>query len=171
MRKFAALHMAEHTNMYELHSHVCDSKTRSTPNFHKNLELIVVLDGTCHLTVENSSYVMKTGEAAFVMPYQIHNFSVDKDSHIRCTVFHESLVNSMHGVVMSMCPIVSVFTPSKPTYDYFCCQISGLFGENSGELKTIEPESKRLKFKGLLYALRSSAKRLGEHRRRHGYFR
>ena len=155
MKKYMAHHMAEYTNVYELYSHVCDSHTRSTPNFHKSLELIVVLDGTCKLLVSDRSYMMSKGDAAFVMPYQIHSFSVEGKGHIRCTTFNDSLVNSMRDIIMSMRPDTAVFTPSKSTYDYFCCQIYELFGKNSGELERIDPLTTRLKFKGLLYALES----------------
>ena len=141
--------------MYELHSHVCNMNTRSTPNFHRNLELLVVLDGTCKLFVSNSSYEMKAGEAAFVMPFQIHHFIVGDNSHIICTTFHESLINSMHEIIVGARPNTPVFTPSKSTYDYFCYQNHELFGKNSGEIRSIEPEAKRLKVKGLLYSLES----------------
>ena len=155
MRNNMVHHLSEYTNMYELHAHVCDAHTRSTPNFHKNLELIVVLDGECSLWVSDRSYTMRAGEAAFVMPYQIHHFSVVGDGHIICTTFHESLINSMRNTIVGARPDNPVFIPSKPTYDYFCCQMQGLFGENSGVVKLIEPESKRLMVKGLLYALES----------------
>ena len=155
MKNSMARHLSEHTNMYELHSHICDMNTRSTPNFHRNLELIVVLDGTCRLFVSNSSYDMRAGEAAFIMPFQIHHFVVGEGSRIICTTFHESLINSMHGIVVGSRPRTPVFTPSKPTYDYFCCQNYALFGTNSGEIKVIEPQAKRLKVKGLLYSLES----------------
>ena len=155
MKKSMVQHLSEHTNMYELHSHICDMNTRSTPNFHRNLELLVVLDGTCRLFVSNNSYEMKAGEAAFIMPFQIHHFIVGEDSHIICTTFHESLINSIHGIISGARPDTPIFTPSKPTYDYFCCQNRELFGKNSGEIKVIEPETKRLKVKGLLYSMQS----------------
>ena len=155
MRNNMVHHLSQYTNMYELHAHVCDAHTRSTPNFHKNLELIVVLDGECRVCVADSSYTVKAGEAAFVMPYQIHHFSVSESGHIICTTFHESLINSMRNMIVGARPDNPVFTPSKPTYDYFCCQMRELFGKNSGELKVVEPESKRLKVKGLLYTLES----------------
>ena len=153
MKKNMVQHLSQHTNMYELHAHICDVRTRSTPNFHKNLELIVVLDGTCRLFVSEGSHVIKEGQAAIVMPYQIHHFAVDEDSHIICTTFHESLINSMREIIVGARPDTPVFTPTKATYDYFCCQIQELFGKNSGEIKTITPETKRLKVKGLLYSL------------------
>ena len=155
MKRNMVHHLSEYTNMYELHSHVCDMHTRSTPNFHKNLEMIVVLDGTCRLYVSSDSYVMKEGEAAFVMPYQIHHFAIEENSHIICTTFHEALINSMHEIIVGARPNTPVFKPSKSTYDYFCCQNYELFGKNSGEIKRIEPDTKRLKVKGLLYTMES----------------
>ena len=153
MRNNMVHHLSQHTNMCELHAHVCDARTLSTPNFHKNLELIVVLDGECRLFVSDRSYTVKAGKAAFVMPYQIHHFSVSESGRIICTTFHESLINSMHKTIVGARPDNPVFTPSKSSYDYFCCQMREIFGKNSGEIKVIEPESTRLKVKGLLYSL------------------
>lgn len=150
-----AHHLAEHTYVYEFHTHICDAHTKSTPNFHKNLELLVVMDGSCTLTVSDRVYIITEGEAAFIMPYQIHHFVVSDGGHISCTTFHESLVNTLYETIKENKPVTPVFVPTKPTYDYFLGQICTLFGKNSGEQRLISPHAKRLKVKGLLYSLES----------------
>ena len=153
MSKQMARHFTGHTNVFELHTLTCSSHTRSTPNFHKNLELIVVYKGECRLFVADVEYLLTEGQAAFIMPYQIHHFEVVGDGLINCTTLHESLISSAHKIVTCGRPDTPVFTPSKSTYDYFCCQIIELFGNNSREQKSIDNESKRMKVKGLLYSM------------------
>ena len=153
MSKQMARHFTGHTNTYELHTLTCSSHTKSIPNFHKNLELIVVYEGECRLFVGEGEYLLSAGQAAFIMPYQIHHFEVVDDGRINCTTLHESLISSAHKFITMGRPGTPVFNPSKATYDYFCYQIVELFGTNSGEQKSIASESKRMKVKGLLYSM------------------
>ena len=155
MKNSLAHHLSEHTYIYEFHTHVCNVRTKSTPNFHKNLELIVVLKGKCALTVSDKMYNISEGEAALIMPYEVHNFKVSEGGYISCTTFNESLVNTLYKTIKEHRPETPVFTPSRSTFAYFAEQMYEIFGNNSGELKLITPPSKRLKVKGILYSLES----------------
>ena len=155
MKNSLAHHFLEHTYVYEFHTHICDTCTKSTPNFHKNLELIVALKGKCSIAISDKTYDISEGEAALIMPYEVHSFKVADGGYVSCTTFNESLVNTLYKTIKEHRPESPIFTPSRSTYSYFAEQMYELFGKNSGEQKLITPPSKRLKVKGLLYSLES----------------
>lgn len=155
MKSSLVRHLSEHTMMYELHSHVCTPRTESALNIHKNLEFMVIMDGACKVNVMGKSYEVSKGQAVFIMPYQVHNFEITEDCRILDVTFSEELVNTLVKVISTYSPTTPVFTPQKETHEYFCSQMLALFGDNSRLCKYISPPSKRLKVKGLLYALES----------------
>ena len=155
MKNNLVYHLTEHTFISEFHTHLCDHNTVSSPNFHKNLELIVAKKGGCNVFVADKSYRIEEGQAAFIIPYQIHWFEVDHDGLVSCTTFHESLVITLYRAINENHPTTPVFTPTKATYDYFLGQMYLLFGSNSGIREKLAPAHLRLKVKALLYALES----------------
>ena len=155
MKNSLVRHLSEFTMMYELHSHVCTSRTGSAPNIHKNLEFMIVMNGLCNINVMGKSYVVDKGQAVFIMPYRVHNFEITGDGKILDVTFSEELVNTLAKAISTYSPTTPVFTPQKETFDYFCSQMLALFGENSRLCRYISPPSKRIKVKGLLYSLES----------------
>jgi len=77
------------------------------PHFHKNFELIFILDGELRLTVNGESSIMSEGELALILPNQIHFFEPNGRSNIWVAVFSEQFVS------------------------YFARQTEGLEGERS----------------------------------------
>lgn len=155
MKNSLVRHLSEFTMMYELHSHVCTSRTGSALNIHKNLEFMIVMNGTCKINVMGKSYMVNKGQAVFIMPYRVHNFEITGDGQILDVTFSEELVNTLAKVISTYSPTTPVFTPQKETFDYFCSQMLALFGNNSGLCRYISPPAKRIKVKGLLYSLES----------------
>ena len=155
MKNGMVKHLSEFTMMYELHSHVCTSRIRSEPNIHKNLEFMVIMDGACKVNVMDKTYPVSKGQAVLIMPYQVHNFEMSEGCRLLDVTFSEELVSTLAKVIGAHTPRTSVFTPQKDTLEYFCSQMISLFGENSRLCKYISPPSRRLKVKGLLYALES----------------
>ena len=155
MKSSLVRHLSEHTMMYELHSHICTPRTRSELNIHKNLEFMVIMDGACKVNVMGKSYDVHKGQAVFIMPYQMHNFEITGECRILDVTFSDELENTLAKMISTYSPTTPVFVPQKETCEYFCSQMIALFGANSGLCKYISPPSKRLKVKGLLYALES----------------
>lgn len=155
MKHSVAHHLAEHTYLYEFQTSVCDSTARSTPNFHKNLELIVALEGECNLHIHDRSYRICKGQAALIMPYHIHSFDVAPGGSVICTNFGEVLAPTLYKVINKNRPVTPVFTPTAETYGYFCGQMLSLFGRGYAPTQMITPLPKRIKVKGLLYSIES----------------
>jgi len=148
-------HQTENTNLSEFHSYICNSQKNEAPHFHKNFEIMVVMEGSCKIYIADREYVLNKGQAAFIMPFQIHNFTITEGALIRCTTLCEALILTLSRALDGTLPETPVFTPTGATYDYFCGQIHALFGENSGMLKRITPPSRRIKVKGVLYSIES----------------
>lgn len=68
---------------------------------------------------------------------------------------HEHVILKLSQFLERKVPDTQVFRPEDGIFDFFCEQMQLLFGEDSGYLKRIEPPSKRIKTKGLLYIIES----------------
>ena len=143
-------HQTKNTYNSEFHSHICENGERMESHFHKNFEIIVCLKNSCQLTVAENKYVLREGQAAFIMPFQIHSFSTENGAAVRCTTLRKALILTLAEVLDGSIPNTPVFNPSKETFDYFSNQSPLLFGKNSGMLERISPPFKRLKTKGIL---------------------
>ena len=68
------------------------NNTDWAPHFHKNFELIYILDGTLKLTVNKSTERMQTGDYALILSNQIHSFEPDGSAKFWVAVFSEQFV-------------------------------------------------------------------------------
>lgn len=148
-------HQTENTYMSEFHSYICTPHDNESLHFHKNFETIIVLSGKCYVSVAGIDYELKAGQAALIIPFQVHRFQISDGAHVRCTNFKESLILTLSRPMEGKIPESPIFTPSLPTYDYFCGQLTSLFGDDSGMQKRINPPAKRMKVKGILYSIES----------------
>ena len=137
------------------YNEICENEEITEAHFHKNFEIIVCLKGTCALTVADNNYVLREGQAAFIMPFQIHGFRVECGSSVRCTTLQKALILTLAEVLNGSIPDTPIFTPTEETFSYFCNQSQLLFGSNSGMQERISPPFKRLKTKGILYSIES----------------
>lgn len=62
------------------------------PHFHKNLELIYVLEGRVCCTVNQHTHTLTAGEMGLCLPYDIHAYTPDRDSRYWVLVFSEDFV-------------------------------------------------------------------------------
>ena len=155
MNQSLVRHQTNNTYTSEFHSYICDSEERVEPHFHKNFEIIVCTKGVCRLNVSEREYILTEGQAAFIMPFQIHSFQTEKSASVRCTTLRKALILTLAEVLNGSIPDTPVFTPSPETFNYFCEQAFLLFGNNSGMMDRISPPFKRLKTKGILYSIES----------------
>ena len=87
------------------------------PHFHKNMELIGVLEGTVAVTVNGVFKTLKPGQWALVLSNQIHSFRVEADSEIWVTVFSEEYVPVFAGLIQGKQGADYVFSLSVPVED------------------------------------------------------
>lgn len=93
------------------------------PHFHKNMELICVLDGAMSLTVNGTQYTVTVGQWALVLSNQIHSFSVPKDALVWVAVFSEEYVPAFSTQIKGKQGASAVFTPSKEVAGLLRCQL------------------------------------------------
>ena len=149
-------HQTENTNASEFSTFVYDTNLRefNVPHFHKNLELVLCLEGECVCIDGDEQYALHKGDAIFILPYRAHSFFVGEHSSVRCVTFSELLFLTLAKVMEGKIATTPVFRPSKETSEYFLGEMARLFGnrrECVGELPTVE----RMKTKGLLYDIGS----------------
>ncbi len=63
-------------------------------HFHKNMELIWVLEGAVNCTVGGSSYRLQQGDAGLCLPYDIHKYVPEADTVYWVLVFSEDFVHA-----------------------------------------------------------------------------
>ena len=149
-------HQTENTNVSELSTYIYDynSWEFNTAHFHKNMEIVLVIEGTCRCFIGSSSYLLTAGEAIFVLPYQSHGFSVGEGASVRCVTFSGLLILTLAKIMEGTTAQNPVFRPREETARYFLEQMLLVFGRRSGYNRQIPPVD-RMKAKGLLYLLGS----------------
>lgn len=63
-------------------------------HLHRQAELIVVLDGTLTVTVEQRTYTLPAGEGVLVFPNRIHSLNTEKSSRILLCIFDSDFCHS-----------------------------------------------------------------------------
>ena len=63
-------------------------------HFHKNMELIWVLEGAVNCTVGGSSHRLQKGDAGLCLPYDIHKYVPEADTVYWVLVFSEDFVHA-----------------------------------------------------------------------------
>ena len=152
MIKHGFYHQVENTNQSELSTYVYthNSWDFNSPHFHKNFELLLVIDGSCRYTVDDDTYDLQVGDAIFVLPFQVHHFSLSEGATVRCLTFSGALIITLAKQFEKKKLSCPVFRPSAATAQYFLSGIQNLFGTCSNRNIQV-PNAKRIKLKGLLY--------------------
>lgn len=84
------------------------------PHFHKNMELIVPLEGSLCVTVEGMQYTVQPGQMVLVLSHQIHSFQVPPDTSVWVAVFSEEYVPHFAARMKGKRGSTCVFAP-KPS--------------------------------------------------------
>ena len=149
-------HQTENTHNSELSTYVYDYNAWefNSPHFHKNIEILTVIKGTCHCVVGEQSYVVREGEAIYVKPFQVHSLYVNEGAAVRCVTFSDLLVLTLSKEMEGKKAQSALFRPSAPTVQFFLEQMENLFGHRFGGKRQVE-SLKRMRLKGLLYLMGS----------------
>jgi AraC-like DNA-binding protein len=89
---------------YELSNHVL------SPYFHNQLEVIYIISGSCCMTIDDNSYLLKCNDAAIVFPYQIHNLDQTKNCHFLVETFSPEYASEY-------IPFLNGYIPSVPVLE------------------------------------------------------
>lgn len=63
-------------------------------HLHRQVELIVMLDGTLTVTVEQRKYLLTAGEGVLVFPNRLHGLNTEKNSRILLCIFDSDFCHS-----------------------------------------------------------------------------
>ena len=91
-------------------------------HMHRDLELLFVLDGEIELTVENTVYIVKSGDMALVFSNQIHAYASPTPSKVLIHVFSPDNVRSFIRAIGDRVGVTPVFHCDEiiRTYYYHC---------------------------------------------------
>lgn len=149
-----AYHQIENTVESEFSTYIYNnnSSTFNHPHFHQNLEMLIVIDGSCRYTVGNQNFDLRSGDGILILPFQVHHFTIGANSSVRCLTFSELLILTLAKRFEKKKLNPPVFRLSENTTTYFLSSLSALFGEKCGPNPHL-PVAMRLKLKGLLYLI------------------
>ena len=122
-------------------------------NFHKNFEILVVLEGSCDCSISGQTYRASKGEIIFICPFQLHSFNVSEGSSVRRVTFHHHLILTISQAIGGKIPRSPIFRPREDILKLFLDFIDEAFGKDSGIISRIQPFEKRIQTKGILYLL------------------
>ena len=144
-------HQIENTSLFEFCSDVIlGSNGGHAPHFHKNFELLVVLRGECLCEIGGKSYALRVGDAALIVPFQIHDFTLSEGGEVRRVTFHNHLIWSLDSAMDKKKPKDPVFHPSATVSGFFSEQIETMYGREHVQIRRI-PAKQRMMVKGCLY--------------------
>ena len=73
------------TQKYEIRAHI-----------HQFCEIVYVMDGAVHATVDGKSYELHAGDIAVITPFQMHNISSDEETKFWMCVFSNNCIPNYH---------------------------------------------------------------------------
>jgi AraC-like DNA-binding protein len=152
--KNSSMHQTDNTIGSEFSSALHEN-CRIAPHFHRNFEIIAVLEGSCLCTVNSESYTLAKGEAAFICPLQVHEFALEGNSVVRRITFHEHIILTIFQSIKNQVPRSPVFNISPDLMSMLSMRLDDLYGNDSGLIQRIEPYHQRMMVKGLLYLIGS----------------
>ncbi len=103
------------------------------PHFHKNFELIYVLDGRLSLSVNGTTEEMKAGDCALVLSNQIHAFQSLGHSNIWIATFSQQFVPHFAGMVEKSEGKSAVFRCEDSVHEFVLNRL--LFAESTITMK------------------------------------
>lgn len=88
--------MIEHQlhNSYDTYNAFIYTDTAYQAHFHKNYELIYIIEGAMTLCMDSSAVTLDCGEMILLSPFTVHSFEVDKATRIWVGVFAEDYISA-----------------------------------------------------------------------------
>jgi AraC-like DNA-binding protein len=155
--KNCVYHQLENTATFELCTDVLTAKDKGaeTPHFHKNFEILLVTRGECHCEIGDERLVLQEGEAAFILPFQIHGVLPAEGGEVRRVSLHDHLIWSLASALDEKMPKQPKFVPPLIVRGFFADQLYALYGTKEVKIRRI-PAEQRMMVKGCLYIMGSA---------------
>ncbi len=87
-------------------------------HFHRSYEFVWVTAGTLRATVSDKVYLLREGDALFILPYQLHSYTAETDTEFFVAVFAAGYVGKFVSATQSKEPADAYFrlSPALQTY-------------------------------------------------------
>ncbi len=155
--KNCVYHELENTATFEFCTDVITAPDTepAAPHFHKNFEMLLVTQGECRCEIGGEVLLLRTGEGAFIMPFQIHAACPGEGAEVRRVTFHDHLIWSLSSALDEKMPQTPRFLPTDIILRFFAEQLQALYGTQPVRIRRI-PAEQRMMVKGCLYIMGSS---------------
>lgn len=90
-----------------------DTDLTFASHLHSNFEFITVIEGEIQVTVDDTKYTLKAGEALLIFPNQVHSLYSEKHNQSFICIFSPQLVQAYSKVFLTKLPLSNIFTPSE----------------------------------------------------------
>ncbi len=81
-----------------------------TPHIHSYYEFVFVFDGAVRLAADGREYLLKRGDAALILPWQLHSYESERENRLFVTVFAEKTATDFHNQMRFVYPESNVFS-------------------------------------------------------------
>lgn len=78
-------------------------------HLHKQVELLIVLDGNITLTVNSNTYSLNSGKGAIVFPNELHSLKTENESRILLCIFDTDFCHSYQSLFQTRVPASHCF--------------------------------------------------------------
>lgn len=82
-------------------------------HLHRQIELIVVLEGTMTVCVDHTQYSLSVNEGIIIFPNQLHSLYTEKQSEILLCIFEKEVCHSYKNIFQIGHPSIPTFTLSQ----------------------------------------------------------
>lgn len=96
-------------------------------HLHKQIELMVVLEGTLTLTVDHINQTLLPGMHAVIFPYQLHGLKTEENSKILLCIFDGDFCHSYRNYFLGSLPVSNVL-PAGTLTAHSRTAVDGLLG-------------------------------------------
>lgn len=69
------------------------TKSYQKHHFHKNYELVYVMEGSASIKMNSTSYILQKSEMILIFPYMFHSFDISEKSKVWVGVFSEDTIS------------------------------------------------------------------------------
>lgn len=79
-----------------------------TPHFHKDIEIVYVIDGECHICADRKEDIIKTGDIFVSFPNQIHYYEGAKRGNYLLVIFSPDILFNLKEILYDNIPKTNV---------------------------------------------------------------
>jgi len=149
------------TSIFSAYYYTGNSQHGNDAHFHKNYEIINVIEGICTVYYKNTEFILNKGDMIFVEPFVAHSIVPSEDSEVRSSVFSKNLIYSLSNYIEGYRAVSPLFHPGTSIIDYYNSELTRCFGKSTSVNERLSAEMTVI-VKGCLYAVGGEFMRLAE---------